>query len=352
MDLIQPFINAADAVFAESLQGPTKIGDLLMEEGAYRRKGVAALIVIKGDIEGRIILDLETDVALKVAAILSGAEVVDNEQTVRETVCELANMVIGSAITSLNDQGFRFKICPPVIHADELGEGSEDRKPGAGDRNDLRQHFSEHCHAPPHAPSSRARCGACLQLNQLESAYARVTKPLQNHTHLKSGAPRFTSSLPIIWDHVGQHYAVYRWCCCVLPSRSEGHVSFNGEFAALLPWIDRRMRGCHDWRATFHPLHDDEPRTAYRRTITPLRKRRSTSSRFSRTPSGKTTVRARLCERTVCAVSQYCDPGAVRQLKANAEHDITVDGPDEELHSYQRACVVKRLGRVLSTSSK
>jgi len=48
MDLIQPFINAADAVFAESLQGPTKIGDLLMEEGAYHRKGVAALIVIKG----------------------------------------------------------------------------------------------------------------------------------------------------------------------------------------------------------------------------------------------------------------------------------------------------------------
>ena len=49
MDLIQPFINAADAVFAESLQGPTKIGDLSMERGVYRRKGIAALIAIKGD---------------------------------------------------------------------------------------------------------------------------------------------------------------------------------------------------------------------------------------------------------------------------------------------------------------
>ena len=48
MDLIQPFINAADAVFAESLQGPTKIGDLTMDEDAYRRKGVAALIAIQG----------------------------------------------------------------------------------------------------------------------------------------------------------------------------------------------------------------------------------------------------------------------------------------------------------------
>jgi CheY-specific phosphatase CheX len=46
MELIQPFINAADAVFAESLAGPTKIVDLEMDEDAYRRKGIAALIAI------------------------------------------------------------------------------------------------------------------------------------------------------------------------------------------------------------------------------------------------------------------------------------------------------------------
>ena len=45
MELIQPFINAADAVFAESLQAPTKIVDLSMDEETYRRKGVAALIL-------------------------------------------------------------------------------------------------------------------------------------------------------------------------------------------------------------------------------------------------------------------------------------------------------------------
>lgn len=127
MDLIQPFINAADAVFAESLQGPTKIGELLMEEEAYHRKGVAALIVIKGDIEGRIILDLAPEVALKVAAILTGGEVTDNEQTVRETVCELANMVIGNSVTLLNDQGYRFKVFPPEIHMNDEGlAGSHD----------------------------------------------------------------------------------------------------------------------------------------------------------------------------------------------------------------------------------
>ena len=121
MELIQPFINAADAVFAESLQAPTKIVDLEMDQEAYRRKGVAALIAIKGDIEGRVILDLSPEVALKVASQLAGREVAASEQVVRETVCEMANMVIGNSVTLLNDQGFHFKVFPPEIHMDETG---------------------------------------------------------------------------------------------------------------------------------------------------------------------------------------------------------------------------------------
>jgi len=112
MELIQPFINAADAVFAEALQAPTKIVDLSMDENTYRRKGVAALIAIKGDIEGRVILDLAPEVAMRVASHLAGAVVPESE---------LANMVIGNSVTLLNDQGFRFKVFPPEIHVSEQG---------------------------------------------------------------------------------------------------------------------------------------------------------------------------------------------------------------------------------------
>jgi CheY-specific phosphatase CheX len=46
---------------------------------------------------------------------------------VRETVCELANQVIGNAVTSLNDQGFHFRVHPPVLHTSEHGpKGTED----------------------------------------------------------------------------------------------------------------------------------------------------------------------------------------------------------------------------------
>jgi chemotaxis protein CheX len=127
MELIQPFINAADAVLAESLACETRVGDVSMEEETYRRKGVAALVDISGDIEGRIIFDMDKATAMKVAAYLAGGEIEASDATVRETVSELANMVIGNAVTSLNDQGFRFKIAPPEIHNAEQGlGGSED----------------------------------------------------------------------------------------------------------------------------------------------------------------------------------------------------------------------------------
>lgn len=127
MELIQPFINAADAVLAETLKSPAKMGDVSMEQEAYRRKGVAAVVTITGDIEGRVIFDLDDETAGKIASCLTGEPVAQSEEIVRETVCELANLVIGNAVTSLNDQGFRFKIQPPTLHSAEQGlAGNED----------------------------------------------------------------------------------------------------------------------------------------------------------------------------------------------------------------------------------
>jgi chemotaxis protein CheX len=121
VELIQPFINATDAVLADMLSAPAVIADVSMEENVYRRKGVAASIAIRGDIEGRIIFDLEPETALCVAAALAGGEITPSDQLACETVSELANIVVGNAVTLLNDQGFSFKVHPPVLHTAETG---------------------------------------------------------------------------------------------------------------------------------------------------------------------------------------------------------------------------------------
>ena len=124
MELIQPFINAADAVLSQGLQSPLAIGNLSMEEEAYRRKGIAAVVQLSGDIEGRIIFDLAPTTAAQVASRLAGTELPESDDLVREAVCELANQVIGNAVATLNDQGFRFRVHPPELHTSEHGPKS------------------------------------------------------------------------------------------------------------------------------------------------------------------------------------------------------------------------------------
>ena len=126
MDLIQPFINAADAVLSQGLQGSTKVGSLTMEEEAYRRKGVAGIITLSGDIEGRIILDLEPNTAVRVASHYAGADLPESDELVKETVFELANQVVGNAISALNDQGFHFRVHPPLLLTAQVGDKSSE----------------------------------------------------------------------------------------------------------------------------------------------------------------------------------------------------------------------------------
>src|ERR1700722_8600408 len=122
MDLIQPFINAADAVLSQGLNGSTRVGTLSMEEHAYRRRGVAGLIALTGEIEGRVILDLDPQTALRVASHYAGAELPESDSLIKETVFELANQVVGNAVCALNDQGFHFRVHPPLLLTAEQGD--------------------------------------------------------------------------------------------------------------------------------------------------------------------------------------------------------------------------------------
>jgi chemotaxis protein CheX len=121
MELIQPFINSLDAVISETMHCAARIADVTMEEGMYQRTGVAALVTLSGDIEGRIILDMDACAASQAASDLSEIAGPPSEETAREIVCELTNMVIGNSVTQLNDRGYNFRVHPPEIFLIDVG---------------------------------------------------------------------------------------------------------------------------------------------------------------------------------------------------------------------------------------
>jgi len=129
MELIQPFITSVDAVISETKRCSARIADVTMEQGSYQRTGVAALVVLTGDIEGRIILDMDATAASQAASDLSEITGDPSEETTREIVCELTNMVIGNSVTQLNDRGFKFRVHPPELFLIDVGPwGTLDRE--------------------------------------------------------------------------------------------------------------------------------------------------------------------------------------------------------------------------------
>ena len=121
MELIQPFINSLDAVISEMMRCSARIADVTMADGNYQRTGVAALVLLSGDIEGRIILDMDADAASQVASDVSSIAGVPTEDSTRDVVCELTNMVIGNSVTQLNNRGFKFRVHPPEIFMIDVG---------------------------------------------------------------------------------------------------------------------------------------------------------------------------------------------------------------------------------------
>jgi len=121
MELIQPFINSLDAVISETMRCSPRIADVTMEQGSYQRSGVAALVILSGDIEGRIILDMDAGAAGQAASDLSDIAGAPTDETIREIVCELTNMVIGNSVTQLNDRGFKFRVHPPELYLLDVG---------------------------------------------------------------------------------------------------------------------------------------------------------------------------------------------------------------------------------------
>jgi CheY-specific phosphatase CheX len=64
---------------------------------------------------------------VRVASHYAGADLPESDALIKETIFELANQVVGNAISALNDQGFHFRVHPPLLlTADQGDRTSED----------------------------------------------------------------------------------------------------------------------------------------------------------------------------------------------------------------------------------
>lgn len=119
VEYINPFVESAYSVLTEVLQVEVKRGELYLKSSAAPVLGVAAIIGLAGDVEGRVLLDMDKPTAIAVASGMLQSMDMEPIETLNEmgraTISELANMITGQAVTKLHNLGFKFDLTPPAL---------------------------------------------------------------------------------------------------------------------------------------------------------------------------------------------------------------------------------------------
>jgi len=115
VEYINPFVEAAFSVLKEVLNADVKRGEIYLKPTTMSIQGVAALVGLAGDVEGRVLFDMTRDTALHVAGAMNQEEFSAFDELAKATIQELANMITAQAVTKLHDLGFKFDLTPPAL---------------------------------------------------------------------------------------------------------------------------------------------------------------------------------------------------------------------------------------------
>jgi chemotaxis protein CheX len=129
VEYINPFVESGFNVLKEVLNVEVKRGELYLKSTSMPVLGVAAIVGLAGDVEGRVLFDMTKDTAIAISsAMLQGMDmepVTELNDMGKATITELANMITGQAVTKLHDLGFKFDLTPPAIFTGDNMEVSD-----------------------------------------------------------------------------------------------------------------------------------------------------------------------------------------------------------------------------------
>ena len=125
VEYINPFVETAFNILQEVLGGEVRRGDLYLKSTSMPVMGVAALVGLAGDVEGRVLFDMTMETAMNIASTMNGEKLTEFDALAKATVTELANLVTAQAVTKLHDLGFRFDLTPPALFTGDKMEISD-----------------------------------------------------------------------------------------------------------------------------------------------------------------------------------------------------------------------------------
>lgn len=113
--VIKKFVGSAIQVLSTELGVGAGVGQPSTQAEYYVTHGVTALIGVTGRLRGMVIFGLKEETALKLVSHMMGADFVKLDEVAQSGIAEMANVIVGSFVTSLGEFGLSCGITPPAV---------------------------------------------------------------------------------------------------------------------------------------------------------------------------------------------------------------------------------------------
>lgn len=126
-ELLNPFFTSVYECLEEISGESVKRGKLyLQKDPQFDSRGFSVMIIIAGQIEGKIILDMSKKVAIKFAEIMNMEEIGEFNDQVKSAIKEMANSVCEQSTEKLSKMEIEVNIdSPELIEREQLEQGND-----------------------------------------------------------------------------------------------------------------------------------------------------------------------------------------------------------------------------------
>jgi chemotaxis protein CheX len=115
LDFVRVFVDSTNLLFKELVGPDTSVPSISMRATPVAGREVMSIIGIAGEAQGRVIFDMDTCTAMRLAEQMMGEPSPGLTPLVRSSIAELSSMAIGRAISIINDNGTRLSMSPPTV---------------------------------------------------------------------------------------------------------------------------------------------------------------------------------------------------------------------------------------------
>lgn len=117
LDLQQQIIDSTQAVFDTMLMMSLTPGISLTEKVYKFQDSISGMLGFAGEIQGMLTIHCPQDVAFAITSTLIGLDVDEVDDDVKDTVGEMANMILGGIKDGFIEQGVQINLAVPTILA-------------------------------------------------------------------------------------------------------------------------------------------------------------------------------------------------------------------------------------------